>query len=179
MYWLGLNKEIENHVVHCEPCQVLSRSQQKEPAIPMEIPSRPWKKLGVDLLLYDSLWYIIVADNYSKYPWIFQLEAISSKDVISALKFCFSEFGIPAEVISDNWPQFTAREHQEFADQYGFRLTTSSPCYPKGHGFIERHVHTIKNLLSKCAKDCSDSYLALLQLTVGPHHLLCCCRTGS
>ena len=31
-----------------------------------------------------------------------QLAAISSKDVISALKLCFSEFGIPEEVISDN-----------------------------------------------------------------------------
>ena len=62
MYWLGLNKEIENHVLHCEPCQVLIRSEQKEPTIHMEIPSRPWQKLCVDLFLHDSLWYIIVAD---------------------------------------------------------------------------------------------------------------------
>ena len=168
MYWLGLNKEIENHVMHCELCQVLSKSQQKEPAIPMEIPSRPWQKLGVDLFLHDSTWYVIVADYYSKYPWIFQLAAISFNDVISALKFCFSEYGIPEEVISDNGPQFTAREYQDFAAQYGFRLTTSSPYYPKGHGFIERQVQTIKNLLSKCAKDGSDPYLALLQLRSTP-----------
>ena len=121
--------------MYCEPCQVLSRSQQMEPAIPMEIPSRPWQKLGVDLFLHDSSWYIIVTDYYSKYPWIFQLAAISSKDVISALKFCFSEYGIPEEVISDNRPQFTAREDQDFAAQYGFRLTTSSPYYPKGPWF--------------------------------------------
>ena len=76
MYWLGLNKEIENHVMHCEMCQALSRSQQKEPTIPMEIPSRPWQKLGVDLFLHDGSWYVIVADYYSKYPWIFQLAAI-------------------------------------------------------------------------------------------------------
>ena len=108
MYWLGLNKQIENHVMHCEPCQVLSRSQQKEPAIPMEIPSISWQKLGVNLFLYDSSWYVIVADFYSKYPWIFQLAAISSKDVISALRFCFSEFDIPEEVISDYGPKLTA-----------------------------------------------------------------------
>ena len=168
MYWLGLNKEIENHVMHCEPCQVISRSQQKEPAIPMEIPSRPWQKLGDDLFLHDSSWYVIVADYYSKYPWIFQLAAISSKDVITALKFCFSDYGIPEEVISDNGPQFTATEYQEFAAQYGFKLTTSSPYYPKDHGFIERQIQTIKNLLSKCAKDNSDPYLALLQLRSTP-----------
>ena len=71
IYWLGLNKEIENHIMCCEPCEVLSRSQQKEPVIPIEIPSRPWQKLGVDLFLHNNLWYIIFADYYSKYPWIF------------------------------------------------------------------------------------------------------------
>ena len=51
VYWLGINKEIDNHIMHCEQCQVLGRSQQKEPAMPMEIPSRPWQMLGVDLFL--------------------------------------------------------------------------------------------------------------------------------
>ena len=39
-----------------------------------------------------------------------KLEAISSKEAISALKFCFAEFGIPEEVISDNGKQFTGKE---------------------------------------------------------------------
>ena len=154
--------------MHCEPCQVPSRSQQKEPAVPMKIPSRPWQKLGVDIFLHESSWHVIVADYCSKYPWIFQLAAISSKDVISVLNFSFSEFGMPEEVISDNGPQFTAREYQDFAAQYGFRLTTSSPYYSKGHGFIERQIQTIKNLPSKHAKDCSDPDLALLQLRSTP-----------
>ena len=144
MHWLGLNKEIENHVMLCEPCQVLSRSQQKEPAIPMKIPSRPWQKLGVDLFPHDSLWYIIVADYNSKCPQIFQLAAISTKNMISALKFCFSKFGMPEEVISDNGPQFTVGEYQDFAAQYGFGLTTSSPYYPKGHDFIESRFKSSK-----------------------------------
>ena len=129
---IGLNKEIDNHVMHCEPCQVLSRSQQKEPAIPMEIPNRPWQKLGVDLFLHDSLWYIIVADYYSKYPWTFQLAAISSKDVTFALKFCFSEFDVPKEVISDNRPKFIARVYQDFTAKCGFLNDYKLPTLPKG-----------------------------------------------
>ena len=88
--------------------------------------------------------------------------------MISTLKFCFSEFGIPEEVIPDNGPQIIAIEYQDFAAKYGFRLTTSSPYYPKGHGFIERHVQSIKNHLYKCTKDGSDPYLALLQLRSTP-----------
>ena len=102
IYWLGINKDIENHVMSCDPCQVNGRSQQKEPIIPFEVPNRPWQRVGIDLFHHNNGWYLIVADYYSKYPWIQALPATASKDVISALKSCFAEYGIPEDVISDN-----------------------------------------------------------------------------
>ena len=48
MYWIGIGKQIEDHVLQCVPCQTHSRSQQKEPTIPGEVPSIPWQKLGMD-----------------------------------------------------------------------------------------------------------------------------------
>ena len=168
MYWIGINREIEEHVMQCEPCHVCSNFQQKEPAISMEVPSRSWERVGADLFMQGGRWFLLVADYYSKYPWIFPLMTQTSKDVISAFKLCFPDYGIPEEVICDNRNQFKSREYQEFAATYGFKLTTSSPYYPKGHGFIERQVQTIRNLLNKCDKDGSDPYLALLQLKSTP-----------
>ena len=179
MYWIGIGKQIEDHMLCCGPCQIHSRSQQKEPAIPLEIPSRPWQNLRFNIFFHGSHWYVIIADYYSKYPWIKKLEAISSKDIISALKFCFAEFGIPEEAISDNGKQFTGRGYQDLTARYGDKLTTSSPYYPKGHGFIKRQVQTTKNLLSKCDGDGTDHYLTLLQLRVTPAgylHLVSYCR---
>ena len=72
----------------------------------------------MDLFFQGSHWSVIIADYYSKYPCIQKLEAISSKEVISVLKFCFAEVGIPEEVISDNGKQFTGREYQDFAAKY-------------------------------------------------------------
>ena len=164
MYWIGMGKQIEDDVSYCEPCQIHSRSQRKVPAIPVESPSRPWQKLGMDLFFQDSHWYVIIADYYSKYPWIKKLEAISSKEVISALKLCFSEFGVPDEVTSDNSKQFTVREYWDFAAEYRFKLIMSGPYYPKGHRFIERQLYTIKSLPNKCDGDGTDDYLALLEL---------------
>ena len=43
MYWLGINKDIENHVMSCHPCHVNGRNQQKEPITPFEVPNRPWQ----------------------------------------------------------------------------------------------------------------------------------------
>ena len=86
MYWIGINREIEEHVMQCEPCQVYSNSQQKEPAISMEVPSRSWEKIGADLFLQGGRRFLLVADYYSKYPWIFPLMTQTSKDVISAFQ---------------------------------------------------------------------------------------------
>ena len=70
MYLIAIGKQIEDHVLHCVPCQTYSRSQQKVPAIPIEVPSRPWQKLGMDLFLQGDDLHVIIADYYSKYPWI-------------------------------------------------------------------------------------------------------------
>ena len=120
MYQIGINREIEEHVMQCEPCQVYSNSQQKEPAISMEVPSRSWERIGADLFMQGGRWFLLVADYYSKYPWIFPLMTQTSKDVISAFKLCFSDYAIPEEVICDNGKQFTSREYQDFAAKYGF-----------------------------------------------------------
>ena len=122
-----------------------------------------------------SKWYLLICDYYSKFPVVHGLPATSSKDVISALSSSFSVFGIPEEIISDNGSQFAAKEYQDFAARYGFRITTSSPHYPRGHLFIECQVQTIKHIFPKCADDGSYPHLAVLQLRSTPLG----CRTPS
>ena len=70
IYWIGIGIQIEDHVLHCVPCKTHSRSQEKEPAIPVEVPSTLWQKLGMDLFFQGSHWYVIIVDYYSKYPCI-------------------------------------------------------------------------------------------------------------
>ena len=147
VYWIGLNKEIEDHILRCEPFQINSKSQSKEPVIPIEIPNRPWQKLGTDLFFQGGKWYLLICDHYSKFPVVHALPATSSKDVISALSSSFAVFRIPEEIISDNGSQFTAKEYQDFAARYDFRISTSSTHYPRGHGFIECQVQTIKHII--------------------------------
>ena len=132
-------------------------------------------KLGVDLFFQGHKWYILICDYCSKFPVVHGLPAILLKDVISALSSSFSVFCIPEEIISDSGSQFSAKEYQDFAARYGFRLTSSSPHYPRGHGFIKCQVQTIKHIFTKCAEDGSDCHLALLQLRTTPLD----CRTPS
>ena len=92
------------------------------------------------------------------------MESTRSSAVVDELKRQFCVHGIPAEVISDNGPQYSSREFQEFAKEYGFKHTTSSPHFPRANGEAERAIQTIKNLWRKG----NDKYLALLHNRTTP-----------
>ena len=58
--------------------------------------------------------------------------------------------------------------YKNFAAQYGFKFTNSSPYHPKGHGFIKRQLQTIKKILIKCEMDGTSPHLAMLELRETP-----------
>ena len=85
-----------------------------------------------------------------------------SKTVINHIKPNLVRYGIPEITVSDNGPEFSSREFEEFAEYYGFKHTTTSPRYPQSNGLVERAVQTAKNLLTKAMIETSDFHLALL-----------------
>ena len=81
------------------------------------------------------------------------LSTTASNQVIGKLKNMFSCWGIIDELITDNGPQFSAREFKEFADEYGFTHTTSSPYFAQANGEAERAVQTAKKILNQPKPD--------------------------
>ena len=84
--------------------------------------------------------------------------------MITHLKSLFGRFGIPAEFITNNGPQFASNEMKDFSEAYGFRHVTISPHYPQANGLAERTVKTVENLLEYS----SDPYMALLSYRATP-----------
>ncbi|XP_035658200.1 uncharacterized protein K02A2.6-like [Branchiostoma floridae] len=168
VYWPGMYKQIEKAVAACPTCQKHKNSQQKEEMMPTEIPSRPWQTVGMDLFTTNDQWFLLLVDYYSKFPFVKSLANLKASTVTSSIRGIFAEQGIPAEVICDNGTQFTSQEFRQLANEYGFKITTSSPHYPKGHGFIERHVQTVKKTLIKCKESRSDPNLAMLAIRTTP-----------
>lgn len=168
VYWPGLYKQIEDHVSKCRPCQVHANSQPKEQMIPSEPPPRPWHTVGADLFFSNQTWFLMIVDYYSKFFFIRKLSSQSAASVVKATKGIFSEQGIPEKLISDNGGCFASTEFSRFSDEYSFKLVTSSPHHPKGHGLVERHIQTAKRIMQKCQDDGSDIELALLHQRITP-----------
>ena len=78
------------------------------------------------------------------------------------LKSHFARYGCPDQVVSDNGPQFTAEEFAEFAKDWDFEHTPSSPGNSKANGKVESAVQTAKALLRKGLDAKEEPYLAIL-----------------
>ena len=158
IFWPGMSSQIEEMVSKCAICAELQNSNTKEPMTCAELLSRPWSRVASDIFTLHQSNYLLTVDYYSKWPEIMKMTELSSRYVISAFKSQFSKYGIPDELVTDNGPQYASKEFKDFAKEYGFVHTTSSPLYPQSNGQAERTVQTVKRLLKKSR----DPYQSLM-----------------
>lgn len=143
------------------------RSARHEPLIPSEFPERPWQKVGMDLFYDNGKWYMVVCDYYSRYPEVVTLQSLRGDEVVKHLKSIFARHGVPELVYSDNGTQFspsTSSQFQEFARDYEFAHSTSSPIFPQSNGFAENSVKIVKKILKKN----KDPFKALMEYRASP-----------
>ena len=164
MYWIGIDVDIEDYTKQCQEC--IKRSQvAKEPLQPHDIPEGPWRKLGMDYFNFNGNSYVLICDYFSKFAFMFKVKTSfwSLRDHLINL---FSIEGYSDEIVSDNGPPFSSMEFAKFLSGLGIKHTTSSPGYPCSNGFIERHIQTVKNMLSKSSNTRSfQEVLADLRMT--------------
>jgi hypothetical protein len=125
------------------------------------VPDRPWEKLGADICDFEGKDYIVIVDYYSKYPEVVQLKRKTAEGVINAMKSVLARHGLPDTLVADNMP-FASRKLQEFANEWNFKITTSSPRYPQSNGQSEKFVGTIKDLFRKALHANKDPWMSLL-----------------
>ena len=161
VWWPGIGQDINAIIEACQFCIEHKPAQRQEPLKPTPLPLRPWEKIGCDLCEYEKRQYLITYDYYSRWIDIKWLRSTTSAAVIGKLKELFSTHGIPAQVHSDNGPQFVAGE---FAEYYGFKHSTSSPYMSQANGGAERGVGIAKKILAQDKPD-----IAILNYRASAH----------
>ena len=149
-------------IQRCEVCCSMQTKQQKEPLQPHPVPERPWEVVGADLFELNGQTFLVTVDYLSGYWEIDQLQTTVASSVVRCLKRHFARYGVPVKCVTDNGPQFSSGEFQQFAESWGFLHQTSSPEYPQSNGQAESAVKIAKSLLRKATAGHEDPWLAIL-----------------
>ena len=164
VYWPGMEADITDYIKRCLTCIKIS-NLPVEMLQPHEVPPRPWVKIGVDFF-QDHLGkkHLIVADYFSKFPYVFPVASTHHFKTISHLRELFAAGGVPTIIMSDNGPPFNGDEFRQFSHDFDFVHTTSSPHFHQSNGFIEAMVKKVKNAYKKTDGSPNAQARALLQL---------------
>jgi len=148
VYWPGMDRDIDRAILACKQCQDHLPSQTKEPIILKSKPLRPFQEIAADFCYHAGRYYLVVVDCYSDWPTIAPMgKDITTTHMIAGLTELFSRTAVPDVLWSDQGPQFTSKQFQSFAQQWGFRHQTSTPHYPQSNGKAEAAVKSMKKII--------------------------------
>ena len=124
-----MSKEVKDFIQHCEFYCSFENQQQKETMSPHDVPERPWAKVGVELSNFNKTDYLTSVDYFSGFWEIDPLENTTASHVFRKMKMQFARHGIPDKCVSDNGPQFSPQEYNNFTKKCNYHPLTTSPKY--------------------------------------------------
>jgi transposase InsO family protein len=95
-----------------------------------------------------SFYFLIsVLDGFSRYIVHWELrETMKELDIELVIAKAIEKHpGVSPRIISDNGPQFIAKDFKEFVRQYGLTHVRTSPYHPQSNGKLERWHGSLKN----------------------------------
>ncbi|KAJ1183779.1 hypothetical protein NDU88_000593 [Pleurodeles waltl] len=177
-YWFPqMDSEVEKVVRDCWACAMSdkSHSTRKVPLSPVNIPVKPWDKLGLDILgpishLGNKGQYMFVLVDYHSHWTMFKIVSqITTADAIKFLTEAFMREGIPSTLVTDNGVQFTSDNMKEFLKKWGVHHFRTALYNPKANGLVERMNRVMKECIQRARVSGMQSEVALNQMLWSYH----------
>ena len=111
VFWPRISLNMQQLIEKCVICQECGKSQ---PLIgtTQELPPFPWHTIATDLLYWNRMGFLLVADIFSKYILVRKLPISTS--VAMCIELSMIESGLPHLLRSDNDPCYNSKEFQQF-----------------------------------------------------------------
>ena len=130
IYWPGIDADIADYVRQCTICAKHKALQTIQPMLPCNIPDGPCQELAADYFTHSNKDYLLIADLFSKYTFIFKAHSKTPDCIIQCLQDVFPQYGTPACFYSNNGPPFSSEPFSHFLKSLGINHITASPLYP-------------------------------------------------
>ncbi|KAK7094703.1 hypothetical protein V1264_006216 [Littorina saxatilis] len=135
VWFPGINAAVESAVRSCIPCQANNNRREHQPLLMSNLPCGPWQELSIDFCgpLPSGASLLVITDEYSRYPVVEVLQNTTVETVIPVVDKVFSLFGYPAQVKTDNGPQFISKLWKQFMQSCGVKHRRITPLWPKAN----------------------------------------------
>ena len=109
------------------------------------------ERVHIDFFEYKGKHVLIMVDAFSKKIWtaLMNTDTTTNKTLAVLYGWFSSESGSPTTLVSDNGPQFTAKEFGDKMKLWGIKHIFSPPYHPSSNGAAERAVQLCKDRLKK------------------------------
>ena len=149
IWWPDMDRELENAVKSCVQCQRHQKAPAEAPLHPWEWPGKPWSRVHIDYAgPYKGHMYLVVIDAHSKW-----MDTTTSASTIVKLREIFATHVLPETIVSDNGPNFTSTEFENFLAKNGIKHTKVSPYHPASNGQAEQAVRVFKEGVEKMEEE--------------------------
>ncbi|XP_077318945.1 uncharacterized protein LOC143940971 [Lithobates pipiens] len=155
-YWPRMLADIADYCRSCVTCQRVGKvgDVHKAPLKPLPVIDEPFKRVAVDIVgplaipsSSGKRYILTVVDYATRYPEAVALSCLRTDKVADALLGIFTRVGFPAELISDQGPQFVSDLMQALCQQIQMTHIMASPYHPQTNGLCERFNGTLKQML--------------------------------
>ena len=150
VWYPNIDEDIENCVKSCYECANNKGCPSKAYIHPWSWPTKPYDRVHVDFFTLYGHNYLLLVDSHSKWLEIERMSSTKTSYVTQYLRRLFACFGVPIQLVSDNGPQFTSWEFEQFLKENGVKHIRSSAYHPSSNGGAERFVQTVKKGLVAC-----------------------------
>ena len=147
VYWKTMRRDVDKFIASCTQCRLKNLTAPVYSNIGVTPPSRPMKRLAVDLWSCNFGVALTALDLHSQYPFLVILEDKSSESAARAITEILAGIKTPEEILTDNGGEFTGKEFKAVLKARGIKHCQPPPYSPRSNGILERFHLFLKQCL--------------------------------
>jgi len=122
------------------------------------------EKMGMDLIgplpksKQGHVYALVMQDYFTKWHEAIPLRDAMAKSVVQVLLTVISTWGPPAELLSNQGPEFMAELNRKLSGQWGIKRQYATAYHPQTNGQVERFNRTLKGMIAKFVNGRQDNW---------------------
>ena len=140
--------EVRRVTAQCKACAETKPQFFKPPKSSLIKATQSFERLSVDFKgplpsITKNKYLLTMIDEYSRFPFAFPCQDMTTATVIKCHEEIFSLFGTASFVHSDRGPSFMSKDVKNYLSEKGVATSRTTPYNPQGNGQVEKLNDTL------------------------------------